>query len=80
MVTAWQRHGPPERGGAPDEDRPLLVAALRRLPAEQRRAIALFHLCDMSIDQVAAETGVAVGTVKARVSRGRAALRTLRFG
>lgn len=58
----------------PDPDRVALVAALRRLPEEQRRAIVLHHLADLPVAQVAAETGAPVGTVKARLSRGRAAL------
>ena len=36
--------------------------------------IVLYELCDLSIPEVAAETGLAVGTVKSRLSRGRAAL------
>ncbi len=62
---------------APNLDRPALVGALAQIPAEQRRAIVLHHLCDLSIAAVAAETGVAVGTVKARLSRGRTALARL---
>jgi RNA polymerase sigma-70 factor (ECF subfamily) len=56
---------------------PLIVAALQRLPEEQRRAIVLHHLCDLSVEQVAAEVGAPTGTVKARLSRGRAALRLI---
>ncbi len=37
-------------------------------------ALVLHHLCDLSVEQVASETGAPVGTVKARLSRGRAAL------
>ncbi|MEU6221846.1 sigma factor-like helix-turn-helix DNA-binding protein, partial [Streptomyces sp. NPDC047022] len=48
--------------------------ALRRLPEAQRTAIVLHHLCDLSVEQIATETGVALGTVKARLSRGRSAL------
>jgi len=58
----------------PTPDHVALVAALRRLPEAQRTAIVLHHLCDLSVDQIAAETGAAVGTVKARLSRGRSAL------
>lgn len=58
----------------PSPDRVALIAALRKVPAEQRRAIVLFHLCDLTIAQIAAETGVPEGTVKARLARGRAAL------
>lgn len=60
-----------------DEDRLTLVAALRQLPAAQREAIALHYLADLPINQVAEATGAAVGTVKARLSRGRAALAAL---
>jgi RNA polymerase sigma-70 factor (ECF subfamily) len=64
----------PESIAGPSPDRVAFVAALRRIPAEQRRALVLFHVCDLTVDQIAAETGVRVGTVKARLSRGRAAL------
>ncbi|NED99762.1 RNA polymerase sigma factor [Phytoactinopolyspora halotolerans] len=61
----------------PDVEHAALTAALRRIPEEQRRAIVLHHLCDMSVEEVAAETGAPAGTVKARLSRGRAALAVL---
>lgn len=51
-----------------------VLTALRVLPPEQRRVIALFHLVDLSIEEIARETGVAVGTVKSRLSRARRAL------
>ena len=50
---------------------------MRQFPTEQREAIALFHLCDLSVEQVAEAVGAPVGTVKARLSRGRAALAIL---
>ena len=53
------------------------MAALDRLPADQRRALVLHHLCDLSVAQVATEVGAPVGTVKARLSRGRTALQHL---
>lgn len=61
----------------PDENRALLIAALRCLPAEQRRALVLHHLVDLPVAEVARETGAPEGTVKARLSRGRAALAAL---
>jgi len=73
-VTAMHRHGAAPDGAPPSTDHVALVTALRQLPAEQRRAIVLHHLCDMSVEQVAHETGSPVGTIKARLSRGRAAL------
>jgi RNA polymerase sigma-70 factor (ECF subfamily) len=54
-----------------------LVSALRKIPEEQRRAIVLHHLVGMSVQEVAHETGAPTGTVKARLSRGRAALADL---
>lgn len=60
-----------------DEDRMALVAAMQQLPAPQREAIALHYLADLPINEVATATGVPVGTVKARLSRGRAALGVL---
>ena len=50
---------------------------LDRLPADQRRALVLHHLCDLSVAQVAEEVGAPTGTVKARLSRGRTALQQL---
>jgi RNA polymerase sigma-70 factor, ECF subfamily len=54
-----------------------LVQALGELPEAQRRAIVLHHMCDLPVAEVAAEVGAPVGTVKARLSRGRAALMSL---
>ncbi len=65
---------PPESTAGPTPDRVAFRDALRKVPAEQRRALVLYHLCDLTIDQIAAETGVRPGTVKARLARGRAAL------
>jgi RNA polymerase sigma-70 factor, ECF subfamily len=58
----------------PTPDRIAFTDALRKLPAEQRRALVLYHLCDLTVDQIAAETGARSGTVKARLARGRAAV------
>lgn len=54
-----------------------LLHALRQLPAGQRDVIALHHLADMTVEQVASTLGLPTGTVKARLSRGRTALSTL---
>jgi len=55
----------------------VLVQALYQLPAGQREVIALHHLADLTVEQVADTLGLPTGTVKARLSRGRAALSTL---
>jgi RNA polymerase sigma-70 factor (ECF subfamily) len=54
----------------------VLLQALRALPAGQREAIALHHLADLTVEEVAATLGLPTGTVKARLSRGRAAQST----
>ncbi len=78
-VNRWRAHDREgvRVAGAPSEDTVALVAALRRLPEAQRRAIVLHHLVGLSVEEVAAETSAPSGTVKARLSRGRAALRPL---
>ena len=57
-----------------EPDHVLLVTALRKLPVQQRHAVVLYHLVDLPVDQIADEMGVAVGTVKSWLHRGRAAL------
>ena len=64
----------PQAVDGPTPDRVALIDALRRVPAEQRRALVLYHLCDLTVAQIVEETGAAAGTVKARLARGRAAL------
>lgn len=58
----------------PSPDRVALEAALATLPADQRRAIVLFHFADLPVRDIALETGVSEGTVKSRLSRARTAL------
>jgi RNA polymerase sigma factor (sigma-70 family) len=57
----------------PDHDR--LRAAIRALPEGQRAAIALFHLEEMSVAEVAVALDVPVGTVKTRLMHARRKLR-----
>lgn len=58
----------------PSPDRVALEAALALLPANQRRAVVLYHLADMPISEVARQEGIPEGTVKSLLYRGRAAL------
>jgi RNA polymerase sigma-70 factor (ECF subfamily) len=74
---AMARNGPPPQAGPPSEDTVLLTAALRRLPQNQRQALALHYLFDLSVAQIAQEAGVPAGTVKSWLSRGRTALAEL---
>ncbi|SCL30663.1 RNA polymerase sigma-70 factor, ECF subfamily [Micromonospora rhizosphaerae] len=77
LLAAHQRAGPPGALPGPNADSIALVAALARLPIEQRTAIVLHHLCDLPVAEVARETDAPVGTVKARLARGRRALAVL---
>jgi RNA polymerase sigma-70 factor (ECF subfamily) len=65
---------PPNPVAPPSDDVVLLVRAMRALPVDHRRALALHYLLDRSVAEIAVETGVATGTVKSWLSRGRAAL------
>jgi RNA polymerase sigma-70 factor (ECF subfamily) len=76
-LSLHRRSASSEETAGPTPDSVALTAALRRLPEDQRRALVLHHLADLSVAQVAHETGVPEGTVKARLSRGRTALAAL---
>jgi RNA polymerase sigma-70 factor, ECF subfamily len=52
-----------------------LEDALRQLPAHQRVPLVLFHLEDLSYQEVADALGVSLGKVKTDIHRGREALR-----
>ena len=73
-----QGHGQEAAGPASQGDR-LEVAELARamaaLPVTQREALMLVGAQGMTTSQAAAVVGVPEGTIKARVSRGRNALR-----
>lgn len=76
-LVAHRRLGGPTPLPGPSTETLVLLAALRRLSVDQRTAIVLHHLCDLTVADVARETGVPEGTVKARLSRGRRALAAL---
>src|SRR6202158_4054380 len=52
-----------------------LRAALRKLGTDQREVLVLRYYLDLPLEEVAAITGVRVGTVKSRINRGLAAMR-----
>ncbi|MFG3423082.1 SigE family RNA polymerase sigma factor [Micromonospora sp. NPDC049460] len=58
----------------PGPERVALARALATLPETQRRAVVLFHVADLSIADIADQEGVAPGTVKSWLHRGRTAL------
>ncbi len=60
----------------PSPNRVALTRALATLPPQQRRAVVLFYVADLSIQAIAEQEGVATGTVKSWLHRGRTALNT----
>lgn len=57
-----------------------LVAALQRLPVEQREPLLLVSLEQLSYAECAELLRIPIGTVMSRISRGRAALREILDG
>ena len=67
----------PEHFAGRQELSGLLERALGLLPEDQRLAVLLADVHGYPYEEVAAMTGVAVGTVKSRISRARARLRDI---
>lgn len=76
---------PAELGTVASEDAPLdehlhrqhVVMLLDRLPTEQRNALVLHHVLEMSVPEISLELGVPLETVRSRLRLGRAAIRTM---
>jgi RNA polymerase sigma-70 factor (ECF subfamily) len=81
LVISWARGAKvrrrpvelPRSVPPPDELHLMLAAALRSLPERQVRALILHDGAGLSIQEVARELKVPMGTVKSWLSRGRAA-------
>jgi RNA polymerase sigma-70 factor (ECF subfamily) len=69
------REAGPDRILAQKELAMRLQRALDRLPFDQRTAIVLREIDGLSYDEIAYSLGVALGTVKSRLTRARQALR-----
>lgn len=65
----------PDRALARKELAARLHAALQGLPFDQRTAVVLREMEGLSYDEIAFSLGLAVGTVKSRLTRARQALR-----
>ncbi len=68
--------GPEEEALVRERER-VLSALLMEVPAEFRAVVVLCDVQGLSYEEVAAATGAGLGTVKSRLSRGRARLREL---
>jgi RNA polymerase sigma-70 factor (ECF subfamily) len=73
-------HEAPDAFATRSELAGFLEKSLAQLPEDQRLAIVLSDVQGYGYDDIANITGVAVGTVKSRISRGRSALRALLRG
>lgn len=76
-LRALRRHGVTRDPQGPNPDTVAVRDALAALPMNQRMALVLYHIADLTVDEIAAQLDVPSGTVKARLSRGRKALATL---
>ena len=75
LAASLQAEVPQEGSGEGGLDHERLRAAVRSLPKDQRAAIALFHVEDMSIAETAVALDVPAGTVKTRLMHARRKLR-----
>jgi RNA polymerase sigma-70 factor (ECF subfamily) len=50
------------------------MTAFRKLPKNRRQALLLAQVAGCSHEEIARHAGVAIGTVKSRISRGRTML------
>ncbi len=71
------RLGPAVDVPALSVDAVALARTLRKLPLRGREALVLHHVVGLSVQEIAGELGVPVGTVTARLSRARARLARL---
>jgi RNA polymerase sigma-70 factor (ECF subfamily) len=70
----------PDRVLAQKETAQRIWAALDRLPFDQRTALVLREIDGLRYDEIAFSLGVAIGTVKSRLTRARHALRAELLG
>jgi len=73
-------HHDPARAGEQAQLRELLAWAMRQLPEGVREAVTLRELAELDYAEIAEVLGIELGTVKSRISRGRAQLRELLSG
>lgn len=71
---ASEERGPEEQSLDSETGR-VILAGLNALPADQKEAILLCDVQGLSYEEIAQATETSVGTVKSRISRGRARLR-----
>lgn len=65
----------PSQLAAVRQEHLILIGALRRIDPEFSAVLRMFYWGDRSVEEIGAELGIPVGTVKSRLARGRAALK-----
>jgi RNA polymerase sigma-70 factor, ECF subfamily len=73
-LAAHRRDSRPDPGPDVSPDYVAMISALRGINADQRRAVVLYHLVGLSVQEIARQTGTSPAAVKARLMRGRQAL------
>lgn len=68
--------GPPDMAEENDTRR-LLNHAINQLPDFQREIVTMYHILNLSYEEISETTGTPIGTVKSRLNRARLALRDL---
>lgn len=71
-IRSWRRLRLRSRrpvGPGPDTPPGAVLAALRELPAPERRCVVLHHMAGAPVKEIAAVEGVSVGTTAARLAR-----------
>ena len=63
-----------------DRVRGLLADAIQQLPSDYREVIVLYHVNEVSYEQIATITGLPLGTVKNRIFRARQMMRRILEG
>ncbi|HEX6271523.1 MAG TPA: RNA polymerase sigma factor [Polyangiaceae bacterium] len=69
------REDGPSQLAAVRQEQLILLGALRRVEPEFSIVLRMFYWSDCSVEEIADELGIPVGTVKSRLARGRAALK-----
>ena len=73
-LTAHRREYRESEVSGMSPDHLAVVSALRKISADQRMAIVLYHYAGLSVEEIAIETSSTQSSVKARLARGRRAL------
>jgi RNA polymerase sigma-70 factor (ECF subfamily) len=67
----------PDRSTEKQELRALVSRGIERIPLRYREAFVLREVHDMSYEEIAAITGLKLGTVRSRINRGRGHFRSI---